>query len=356
MKKMKKNRNQIAICLLMGTVSLFSSVAFAQQSEGGTPGNAYPNMPAIAPIGTRIGKYLDVNESAKGPAIDPAKGYRLQEMGEGLFMITDNAIQSMFMVYDKGVVVMDAPENLVNFIPKAIAEVTHKPITYFIYSHHHADHVGGAGTLLNGKHVVIIGHEETKRLLARANDPARPVPTVTFTDAYKLKLGSQTLELTYHGNGHEPGNTFIYAPKQRTLMVIDVIFPGWMPWRRFALAQDIPGYFRQVEEINKMDWDKLITGHVERSGTHEDVALQLEFITDLKNVARKALKSTPFIEGINAADKDNPWAVFDDYIDRVVIQCVNTLSPKWSTKLAGYDAFIWDQCLSMEQSVRLDEH
>src|SRR5947207_15615748 len=30
--------------------------------------------------------------------------------------------------------------------------------------------------------------------------------------------------------------------------------PGWMPWRRFALAQDVPGYFAQVEEIRKMDW------------------------------------------------------------------------------------------------------
>jgi hypothetical protein len=139
-------------------------------------------------------------------------------------------------------------------------------------------------------------------------------------------------------------------------MVIDVIFPGWMPWRRFALAQDIPGYFSQVEEINKLSWDNLISGHVERSGTHADVALQLEFITELRNTARQALKSTKFLDGINSADKENPWAVFDDYIDRVVIQCINSLSPKWSTKLAGYDAFIWDQCLSMEQSIRLDEH
>jgi cbb3-type cytochrome oxidase cytochrome c subunit len=43
------------------------------------------------------------------------------------------------------------------------------------------------------------------------------------------------------------------------------------------------------------------------------------------------------------------------YIDRVVIQCVNELTPKWSSKLAGYDVYIWDQCYAMEQSLRIDE-
>ena len=31
-------------------------------------------------------------------------------------------------------------------------------------------------------------------------------------------------------------------------MVVDVIFPGWMMWRRFALAQDIPGFSRPGRE------------------------------------------------------------------------------------------------------------
>src|SRR6185369_14782643 len=76
----------------------------AQESRG----EPYPNMPTIAPIGVRIPKYMDVPESANGPAIDPAKGYRTQDLGHGLYMVTDNAYQSMFMVYETGVVVVDA--------------------------------------------------------------------------------------------------------------------------------------------------------------------------------------------------------------------------------------------------------
>ena len=175
----------------------------------------------------------------------------------------------MFMVYEDGVVVVDAPPPFAQHILKAIAEVTDKSITHLIYSHSHIDHIGGTKSLNLNKSTIIIAHEETKRLLLRANDPNRPGPTITFKDKYPLKVGSQVLELSYHGIAHEPGNIFIYAPAQKTLMVVDVIFPGWMPWRRFALAKDIPGYFAQVEEINKMKWDVLVSGHVTRTGTHQ---------------------------------------------------------------------------------------
>ena len=173
---------------------------------------------------------------------------------------------------------LSAP-SLAAFIPKAIAEITSKPITHIVYSHSHADHIGAAKSL--GGHPIIVAQEETKLLIGRANDPNRPLPTVTFHDRYVLKVGSQRLELSYHGNGHEPGNIFIYAPAQRTLMVVDVIFPGWMMWRRLAVAQDIPGYFEQVELIKSVDFDTLVSGHVARTGTKADVELQSLFINEL---------------------------------------------------------------------------
>jgi glyoxylase-like metal-dependent hydrolase (beta-lactamase superfamily II) len=352
---MNTTRRPVSNGLLLSAMVLLVISASAQYPIEGPAGHRYPNMPAISPIGERIEKYLDVNESAKGPSIDPGKGYRLQKLGNDLYMITDNAYQSMFMVYENGVVVVDAPPPFAQHIPKAIAEVTNKSITHLIYSHSHIDHIGGARSLNLSKSTIIIAHEETKRLLLRANDPNRPGPTITFKDKYELKVGSQVLELSYHGIAHEPGNIFIYAPAQKTLMVVDVIFPGWMPWRRFALAKDIPGYFAQVEEVNKMKWDVLVSGHVTRTGTHADVALQLEFMNDLKNAARQALMSTKPGEGLAAEDGTNPWAVFDNYIDRVVIQCVNELTPKWSTKLAGFDVYIWDQAYAMEQSLRIEE-
>jgi glyoxylase-like metal-dependent hydrolase (beta-lactamase superfamily II) len=162
------------------------------------------------------------------------------------------------------------------------------------------------------------------------------------------------LELSYHGNAHLPGNIFIYAPRQRVLMVVDVIFPGWMPWRRFAVAQDVPGYFEQVRKINEWGFATLVAGHVARTGTHADVATQFAFMEDLKAAAATALKRTTPGEGLNPADRRNPWALYDHYLDRVAVDCVNQLTPKWSGKLAAFDVYVWDQCYSMEQTLRIE--
>src|SRR5678816_4940040 len=76
-------------------LSLVPARASTHEDIPGQAGEPYPNMPAIAPLGVRIGKHLEVPESAKAPAIDPAKGYRLQDLGQGLYMVTDNGYQSM---------------------------------------------------------------------------------------------------------------------------------------------------------------------------------------------------------------------------------------------------------------------
>lgn len=343
---------------LVGLLLAGSSIPGAQaQSHGsgdvqGAGGEPYDNMPPIALIGERTGRYLEIPASAKGPPVDPAKGYRLQDLGKGLYMVTDNIYQSLFLVYDRGVVAIDAPPNYAAMIPQAIADVTDKPITHVIYSHAHIDHIGGTKSL--GGRPVIVAHAETLRLLQRAADPNRPLPTVTFTDRYTLRAGSQVLELSYHGPGHLPGNIFIQAPAQRVLMAIDLVFPGWMPWRRFAVAQDVLGHMAQVEEIRKLDWDVIVGGHVARTGTRADVELQSEFNHDIKKAAAKALQTTQLGVGLNPLDAGNPWAIYDNYIDRVALQCVNTLAPKWSSRLAAFDVYIWDQCYSMEQTLRIE--
>ena len=347
----------MSVIVLCAAAGLQLAVASAQESASTATIEATrevptAQLPQIVPIGIPILEHLQIPAQAQGPAIDLKKGYRLQDLGTGLFMISDNVYQSMFMVHATGVVVVDAPPSYATKILAGIREITEKPITHLVYSHSHIDHIGGAKEL--GAVPNIIAHAETKRLLERAKDPNRPAPTLTFQDRHTLKVGNGVLELSYHGVAHEPGNIFIYAPAQQTLMVIDVVFPGWMPWRRFALAQDIPGYFAQVEAIGRIPFKTLVAGHVARTGTRADVDLQLQFMKDVKVAAGQALANTKPGEGLSVQALSNPWAVFDDYIDRVAAECVRHLTPKWSSQLAAFDVYIWDQCYAMEQSLRID--
>src|SRR5580765_508712 len=131
----------VAAAMLVSSACTGPEAATTEQPGG--PGAAYHDMPAIAPIGVRIGRYMEVPASAKGPSIDPGKGYRTQDLGRGLYMVTENVYQSMFLVYETGVVVVDAPPSYAAHIRRAIDEVSKNPITHVIYSHSHVDHIAG---------------------------------------------------------------------------------------------------------------------------------------------------------------------------------------------------------------------
>src|SRR5689334_4272256 len=60
--------------IVLGAVFWTGAAAARGGARAGTPGVPYANMPAIAPIGVRVDKYLDVPDFAKGPVVDPAKG------------------------------------------------------------------------------------------------------------------------------------------------------------------------------------------------------------------------------------------------------------------------------------------
>ena len=71
-----------------------------------------------------------------------------------------------------------------------------------------------------------------------------------------MQVGNQTLELDYYGNNHLPGNIFIYAPKQRVLMLVDIVFPGWIPFAYLAIAKDTAGFIQAHDiALNNYDFD-----------------------------------------------------------------------------------------------------
>ena len=182
-----------------------------------------------------------------GPTI-PKKGYLVEEIRDNLYWVTDGSYNTMFLVTDEGVVAVDAPPSIGQNYLKPMTEVTDKPITHVIYSHAHLDHIGAAGIF--PKNATYIAHEDTSAELKRAmsltkNDSTiPPIPTITFPNNYTLQIGNQTLNLDYYGDNHMPGNLFIYAPNQKTLMLVDIIFPGWVPFPYLAIAEDIAGFIK----------------------------------------------------------------------------------------------------------------
>ena len=180
------------------------------------------------------------------------------------------------------------------------------------------------------------------------------LPTVTFDDSYTLEVGSQVLELEYHGIIHEPGNIFISAPEQKVLMLVDVIFPGWTPFAELALAEDIPMFYEAHNIILEYDFDVFIGGHLTRSGNRADVEIQQEYITDILNNAAIALQTVDFMAIAGEVGFDNPWLLFDTYLDAVAQACTDATVPQWVETLGGVDVFTYSHCWTVGESLRID--
>jgi glyoxylase-like metal-dependent hydrolase (beta-lactamase superfamily II) len=301
-----------------------------------------------------------IPETAKGPTIPSEKGYLVQEIGDQLYSVSDGSYNAMFLVTDEGVVAIDAPPTLGGNYLKAIAEVTDKPITHVIYSHAHIDHIGAANIF--PKNATFIAQQETADELQRAMGVASntsmvpPVPTLTFMKNMTLHVGNQTLQLDYYGNNHLPGNTFIYAPQQKVLMLVDIIFPGWIPFPYLAIAKDTAGFIEAHDiALNNYDFDTIVAGHLTRLGTRADVEIQREFIMDLENASIKANQEVLFSEIASQVGRfDNPWLIMTNYIDAVNENCVQTMLPEWNDRLGAAEIFMSSHCFTMTESGRVD--
>jgi glyoxylase-like metal-dependent hydrolase (beta-lactamase superfamily II) len=306
-----------------------------------------------------------VPPSAYGVVIPQDKGYFFEELKDGLYWVTEGSYNAMFLTTGKGVIVVDAPPSFGDKMVKAIREVTDEPITHVVYTHSHADHIAGAGQY--PKDAVYIAHEDTKKRLAHMNSSERlfpygmfvggkpvPMPTVTFTDRYTLKVGTQTLELAYKGDDHEPGNIYVYAPKQKVLMKIDIIFPGWSPFKDLAIAENTLGYLKAHDVILSYDFTHLVSGHWGKLATRKDVETQKAYMQDIQTNAGKALQSVDFYAIAKTTGWANTALLFDTYLEAVATECARLTEPKWNKILGGVDVWTDDHCLQVINALRVE--
>jgi glyoxylase-like metal-dependent hydrolase (beta-lactamase superfamily II) len=299
--------------------------------------------------------YAPVPRSALGPALNE-QGYYVDRVERNLYWITDGTYQCAFLTTSDGVVVLDAPPTIGNNIQRAVDEIASangvsNKVNYLVYSHHHADHVGAAS--LFDKSVTRIGHEETRNLLLRDNDPARPPNEETFQDQRTLEIGGERIDLAWFGANHSPDNIIIHLPDHDALMLIDIVNPGWAPVFQSNLTEDIPGYLEAPAKALAYSWTHFIGGHLGRLGTRDDLTLHQEYMADIAESSRKAIDTvdyTPYF----AKYPDNPWAAFRGGLEETVATAAAPVIEKYTGVLAAADVFTESTTFQVLQSIRLD--
>jgi len=333
---------------------LTRSAAIAAVPAGATLAGGVLAGPASA---ATLPDYAPVPPSALGPPLN-AQGYFVGRVKRNLYWVTDGTYQAAFLATRRGVVLFDAPPTIGNNLQRAIDRIAARTgasneVTHIVYSHHHVDHVGASS--LFGPHVVRVGHVETKRLLARDNDQARPVPLpdVTFESHHRLHVGGERVNLAWHGTNHSPDNIFIHFPNHDALMLVDILLPGWVPYNSFNVNEDVGGSIAAADTAMTYRWKHFIGGHMGRLGTRKDMVVYQQYVSDLIENVKKALGAvdpTPFF----AKYGSNSWAAVKAYQDAQIDYAAAPVIEKYTGVLAAADVYTASTVFPILEWIRLD--
>lgn len=303
------------------------------------------------PLGCSAHPPAPVPPGAAPPPV-PFGGYRIDQLGPALYTVSDGSAIAAVLTTDRRVVVVDAPNSATAVLPTAIQEISDRPVTHLIYSHAHADHIGAAAAVAPDARFV--GHRLTADLLRGYRDPARPVPQLTFTDRRRLTFEGEVVELAYRGNNHTPGNSFIHFPHQRALMLVDIVWPGWVPFTQLGYAEDVPGYLAAHDHALEYDVDHVITGHF-RNASRTDLLTNQEYLADVIGAGVRALQDVSVFAIGQQTGFENTWYLLDTYFDTLVATAAAPVVRRWVDRLGGADIWTPDACLAIIQALRIDD-
>jgi len=335
-------RNRLASLALVAAALLPWAV---QAQELDTLPNYVPVLPQI---------------KARALAVDPQKGYLVQQVKPNVYVLTDGIYQSAFVTTGKGVILFDAPESYAQHIVKAVTEVTREPIVQLVYSHAHLDHIAGAGLLVKQvPKLEILAEVDTAAFLREKKDPRRPIPTSTFKNQRTLKLGTMTVELK-KGQWHSPeGDLFVYLPQRKFLMAIDTLAAGHVPFMDFDLSTNMHAYLKVFDQLLSYDFDVLVPGHLTYLADRQDVQMSKDYALDVYKTVKRIHDGTDQMKVMSAAAQkyswDNKFAIFRTLLDGVIAQCATEIQGRWIDKLAGVDVFGESHCRAALIYARWDD-
>ena len=355
------------------TKLLFATVAFLFFTSG--PSQAHFQSPLPNPVPN----IMDLETFVNGVPLHLTGGLLVQEIGDGAYVVTEGVYQALFLVSNTGVILVDAPPSLGTpqaptpsgeTLVGAIAGVTSQPVRTLIYSHHHLDHIGGAGAILAAfPNVRIIAQRNTTDQIRRAhqfnaNDP-RPVPSRSITTRTRVRVGSQVIQLSHFGPGHSHGDLFIYAPQQKILMVVDIVPPGWAPLGLSEITDDVLGFLEAHDHMLAFDFDVFLGGHLTRLGTRADIERAKEYVLAVRDAAAVSISQVvigDISDQTNVTNQDeaflflqSPFALIDEALADGVALCVQSILQSGEfTDLAALDVILPRNCASMVLALASD--
>jgi glyoxylase-like metal-dependent hydrolase (beta-lactamase superfamily II) len=181
---------------------------------------------------------------------------------------------------------------------KFITKNYKKAVTHVVYTHSHWDRISG-GAVFRKQGAKSIANKECRLFLSRSLNTNVVEPDVYFDRTFVIKLGSQTIELSYFGPSHGECLIAVQIKPANLLFIADLLntkgpsFPNdpTLPYLRPATLIYVLSAIEQLAETN--DIHSFIGGQSSANilGSIETISKQREFWQLVQPTAEEAEKN-----------------------------------------------------------------
>ena len=213
---------------------------------------------------------------------------KIRELKPNLYMVTGGGANTLIRVTTEGLVVVDtknpSDENF-NRLMQEIRSVSTLPVRYVINTQHHPDHVGTNQKFIDAGAQVLASEALKMHMASDPRTKAIPgLPTQTFPKDYTLKFGGAEVQLYSFGRGHSGGDTMVYFPDAKVVMVSDQITDN-TPIVDFANGGSAVGWVPVLEGVLKLDFELAIPGRGEPKSRADVEAYRAKFATVVRRAS-----------------------------------------------------------------------
>ncbi len=221
-------------------------------------------------------------------------------------------------VTDEGVILIDDRED--RDVPKILdqlATVTYKPVRYVINTHHHLDHSGGNGRLIEGAEIIAHANARARmvksnaQLVTQGEKEEFTLPRVTFVEEAAIALGGKEIRLYYFGRGHTDGDIVVYFPAEKVVHMADLFAAS----RGFFIDAGAGGSGREwgatLLRALDLDFDTVIRGHVDVTTRQDLIRHRDKFLAvngQLERLIGEGVPRDEILDRVNLDDIEY-WSV-----------------------------------------------
>jgi len=271
------------------------------------------------------------------------------DLGHGVYLLNWQGGDSIFLVGDDGVLLVDTSVAQMGAkIKAAIARVSTQPIKLVINTHAHADHFGANELMAQGG-AVIIGHDALRERMAKGQylaafnqtiPPSRPaaLPTVTYADAMTIHFDGETVELVHVPGAHTDNDTLVRFKRANVIHASGTIGGnGGYPFFDMSSGGSLAGTIAAEEKMLSLsdDTTRIVADEGDPAST-ADLKASRDALVMIKARVQKIIdEGKSEAEAIAAKptqDLDARWAprggfLSGDVITRMAYQSLKGVSP-----------------------------